>query len=58
MAQVTLFPPHQEAMNFEDAEDLTLNQGMLMFQASKNRSDPEDSTVARYITNMPFLWVE
>jgi hypothetical protein len=55
MAKVTLFPPTQEPVNFEDATELTLNQGTLMFHA---RKDSEDPVVRAYVTNIPFLWVE
>lgn len=55
MATVTLFPPTQEPMDFEDATELTLNQGALMFHARKKRDDP---TIVSFVTNMPFLWVD
>lgn len=55
MANVTLFPPNQKPMNFQDATELTLNQGTLMFFASKADNDP---TIVSHITNMPFLWIE
>ena len=55
MASVTLYPPDQKPMNFQDATELTLNQGTLMFFAIKEDSE---ATIVRHITNMPFLWVE
>ena len=57
MASVTLYPPDQKPMIFQDATELTLNQGTLMFFASKSTED-NDPNVARHITNMPFLWIE
>jgi hypothetical protein len=55
MANVTLYPPGQKPKNFQDATELTLNQGVLMFFAIKEDSE---TTIARHITNMPFLWTE
>jgi hypothetical protein len=42
-------------MDFDDATELTLNQGTLMFHA---RQDSEDSAIHAYITNIAFLWIE
>lgn len=55
MASVTLFVPGQEPMNFQDATELTLNQGTLMFFANK---EDNETSIVRHITNMPFLWIE
>jgi hypothetical protein len=55
MACVTLFPPDQKPMNFQDATELTLNEGTLMFFACKEGSE---TSIVRHITNMPFLWTE
>jgi hypothetical protein len=55
MATVTLFPPTQEPRDFEDATELTLNQGTLMFHARKSQ---EDHTIVTFVTNIPFLWVD
>lgn len=55
MAKVTLFPPTQEPVDFEEATEITLNQGTLMFHG---RKDSDDHVVRTYITNMPFLWIE
>jgi len=55
MATVTLFPPTQEPMKFEEATELTLNQGTLMFHARKNHEDPN---VVSFVTTLPFLWVD
>lgn len=56
MATVTLFPPNQKPMDFEDATELTLNQGSLMFHARKDRDDP--TTVVSFVTTLPFLWID
>jgi hypothetical protein len=55
MATVTLFPPSQKPMDYEDATELTLNQGTLMFHARKDRDDP---TVVSFVTTLPFLWID
>ena len=55
MATVTLFPPNQKPMDFEDATELTLNQGTLMFHARKDR---DERNVVSYVTTLPFLWVD
>ena len=57
MACVTLFPPDQKPMNFQDATELTINEGVLMFFASKSKEE-SGPTIVRHITNMPFLWTE
>ena len=55
MATVTLFPPNREPIEFEDATELTLNQGSLMFHARKDRDNP---TIVSFVTTLPFLWVD
>ncbi len=57
MPCVTLYPPDQKPMTFQDATELTINEGVLMFFAIKSKEESRPSLV-RHITNMPFLWTE
>jgi hypothetical protein len=55
MAYLTLFTPHQQPMNYEDAVNVRAQEGILTFEATKTHNEP---TVYKFTTNLPFIVVE
>jgi hypothetical protein len=55
MAHVTLFLPNQKPTNYPDVTDVNAEEGVLIFRAAK---EPKSPATNKYVTNLPFLWVE